>query len=93
MNKAFYEAKANSAISNIIEAEALEMGLQAFFEAHTFEYVTPGNYEDAYELAKAVTRNLPEWCSVSAFFVKFRGRFEEWYATGDYNARPVPAED
>lgn len=80
------EHQANCHIGRIIEREALQMGLEAFFDKYTESWRDPKGYSDLRDFAKGATRsNLPDYCSFDAFFAKFAARFAVWYETGDYH--------
>lgn len=76
--------QANKGIARMIEAEALQLGLEAFFRKHVYRWEDPKGFEDLRSFAKEATRNLPDYCSFDAFFAKFEYRFAIWYETGNF---------
>ena len=85
---------ANCNIGRLIEAEAMQMGMEAFFKEHVYWYRDPKDYKDLRSFAKGVTHNLPDYCSFDAFYAKFEDRFAAWYETGDIDGiADDPAEE
>lgn len=76
------KALAISFTEKLIEAEALEMGLDQFFRDHTLYFYAPAKDQGVRDFAKRVTHDLPDYCSFDAFFSMYQDRFEAWYAAG-----------
>lgn len=76
--------QANKGIARMIEAEALQLGLEAFFQRHVRSWADPKRDKDLRSFAKEATRDLPDYCSFDAFFAKFEYRFAAWYETGNF---------
>ena len=74
---------ANCNIGRLIEAEAMQVGMEAFFKNHVHWFRNPKGYEDLRSFAKDAAYDLPDYCSFDAFFAKFEDRFAAWYETGD----------
>lgn len=85
---------ANEHIGWMIRDEALELGYDAFFRSHVYEWRKPENYDTPREFAKAAAHSIPDYCSFDAFFAKFEDRFAAWYETGDIDGiADDPAEE
>lgn len=85
---------ANCNIGRLIEAEAMQMGMDAFFKKNIYEWRDPQEGESLRSFAKAATRNLPDYCSFDAFFAKFEDRFAAWFTTGNFDGiADDPAEE
>lgn len=82
-NHASYEHNAKYNISRLIEAEALQLGMDAFFRKHVRTWADPKHYKNPRNFAKEVTFNLPDYCSFDAFYAKFQDRFQAWHETGN----------
>jgi 4-alpha-glucanotransferase len=92
--KNVHAEKINFGTSCLIEEEALQMGLEAFFAKHTYNFTQPKGYRTLRDFARAAACNLPDYCSFDAFFAKFRDRFAAWYETGNfYGIADDPAEE
>lgn len=86
---------ANCNIGRLIEAEAMQIGMEAFFKKHTCAWMKPADFhKTARDFAKDATCKLPDYCSFDAFFAKFEDRFAAWFETGNFDGiADDPAEE
>lgn len=89
-----YREKINTGVSRLIDDQAMQLGLNAFFVEHTRSWIEPKNEGTLRDFAKAAVYQLPDYCSFDAFFAKFHDRFAAWYETGNFDGiADDPAEE
>ena len=76
---------ANTYICWMIQEEALKLGYEEFFKKHVWYYMNAKDHESPRELAKSVTRSIPDYCSFDAFYACFEDRFKAWHETGNFD--------